>query len=130
MSTFLFIKEYYDSKVESIDLKCETIILQLSQNENQTEYEKEEIERLNQIREELIDKIKSVELSVLNNYDANRDELDASFEKGVNQTFLKKVFGDKFCFLYEQPKQIVFYQNNLDLVIFSEYTDDEFRYFK
>ena len=126
MNPILIVNDYYNSKINEIDLNCENIIITHQKELNQNNENKREIKDLNELRNEIIAKIKSVEKEVFDNYTKNEEELLQLFKMEADQeAFKKKLFGDKFCYILREENIPNLFEYKLGLFLFSELSDYE-----
>ena len=117
-----FINEYYREKINQIDLNCERAVLETK--------DEEEIKCLNNIRSDMIDKIKSVREDVYKRCDKLEMEYSSEFFLSKINEIKKQTFWDQYCFVFGVYKWFPLFEFKCGVVIFSQYEDDLFKVFR
>ena len=88
----LFINEYYNDKINQIDLKCEKEILKRK--------DEAEIRYLNELRFKLIEKIKSAKQTVKQRYNTLKTKYTKDMLKNNTKNIMDEIFIDQYCVLF------------------------------
>ena len=121
----LFINDYYENKINEIDLNCENAILETQQEDLH--------QILNQVRLNLVDHIKSAREEVLKRF----NKLGLNDGIALTNEIKNEIFSDKYCYILDFEKRKYLIPKMVDskeigVLIFSEYNDellDNLRYY-
>ena len=112
----LFIVRYYDDKKNEIDLQCERLISETK--------DKEEIQSLNELRVELVEKLESAKQTVFQRYDALESKCAEKMPwKNSAKQIQDEVFLDQYCLVLDSYKVFRLFDLKLGLLLFSEFDD-------
>ena len=111
----VFINEYYNQKRNQIDLNCEKLISKTKDDL--------EIQSLNELRMQLIDKIDSVKQIVSQRFDELESKYTPQMLAENTQHIKDEIFLDKYCLVLEVYKVIPFYEFKLGILLFTEFDD-------
>ena len=125
----LFINEYYENKINRIDLNYESLILKI-ENKTKTEFPDALKETLTELRMNLIGKIKSVKETILKRYDDLVTESPAEFSQHSLENNTKqikdKIFLDQYCLVLNIAESYPLFEFKLGVLLFSEFEDNLF----
>ena len=111
----LFINEYYNDKRNEIDLKCETLISETK--------DEEEIQSLNGLRMELVEKLESAKQTVFQRYDSLESKYSQDMLQKNTQRIKNEVFLDHYCLILYKFNTIPLFELKCGLLVFSEFDD-------
>ena len=133
----LFIIDYFENKINQIDLNCENAILKFKQEDqcsmssedsdqhlNLTSEEFDHQQIFNQVRLDLIETIRSARQEVLERF----DKLEFMDGIELSDQIKDHIFCDKYCYILERDENFLipsmFDAKEIGVLIFSEYNDD------
>ena len=113
----LYINDYYEDKINQIDLNCEHAIL-----ENGEDSEKENTD-LNIIRMNSIEKLKSVKQNVLLRFDIFESNNNIKINEANSIKIRDDVFLDQYCFVLDIYQWFSMFEFKTGVLLFSQYED-------
>ena len=117
-----FIDEYYNNCKNKIDLKCELLISMIK--------DETEIQNLNQLRNELIEKIDSVKQTVNQRFDKLKYIYTKQMFRDNTQQIKDEIFLDKYFILLDIYNIIPSFEFKLGVILFTEFEDQLLETFK
>ena len=115
----LYINEYYNEKKNQIDFSCEK---EISESNDETE-----IQSLNELRMDMIEKIDSAKQTVLQRYETIESKYTKEMLRKDTKNIKDETFLDQYCFIFSSY-YIPLLQYRLGLLIFCEYDDIKLEY--
>ena len=114
----LYINEYYNEKKNIIDYNCEYAILNCKGDEN-------EQKKLHDMRMNMINRIDSVKLSVLNRHNLLKSKYtdEMLFQNNIKE-IRDEIFSDQYCIVLDIYGSIPFFEFKIGVLLFSQYDDD------
>ena len=112
----LYIDEYYWNKINQVDVNCENAILNTK--------DKEEIKSLNEIRLNLIDKIKSVRQKVMERFDTLEPRYSKELLCSNTKNIKDEIFQDQYCIVLDIYQCMPLFEFKCGFLIFTQYDDD------
>ena len=114
-SPVLYIIDYYQQKIDPIDLECEKAILSSKDDKEKSD--------LNVIRLDLINRLQNARKVVMDRYYL----LESKFNQDMSQTMIEEIkdeiFMDQYCVVLDVYKKMRSFDFKFGLLIFSQYED-------
>ena len=119
----LFIHKYYEDKINQIDFKCEKEILEIEQISKQ-DIKQELLRDINELRQNLIDKIKLVKEEVLQRYEVLEPKCTKKLLQMNSKMIQDEIFLDKYCVVIKIHQFYPLFDLKFGTVLFSEFNDE------
>ena len=118
----LYIHEYYEDKINQVDLKCEKAILE-TKNVDETEI-------LNKIRIDLVDKIRLAKQNVLERFDKISSQFTQEMCLSNIEKIKDEIFMDQYCLVFEAFERFPLFELKCGILVFSQFNDNLLNRFK